>query len=228
MYMYLNLPTHTAVCYDHFNHCVWTSNDDWIDMWDCTGKVRLAVHHLATRLGKTSASELIPEPDKSQKTVEGIHSCIVVQCMLTQKPAVIQKIIHIPLHFPIYLSPFPSPFLCPSPPSPSPCPLLSHLPHPSPFLSTSLSLSLSLLLVSEAIRLLLRHIGIESCRLVPSSEMRSVVPHHLSLVFLDQCCDLLSAAMSEGDWENCQAISVTLLVSVRRGRGECEEGERGV
>ena len=73
MYMYLNLHTHTAVCYDHFNHCVWTSNDDWIDMWDCTGKVRLAVHHLATRLGKSSASELIPELDKSQKTVEGIQ-----------------------------------------------------------------------------------------------------------------------------------------------------------
>jgi E3 ubiquitin-protein ligase HECTD4 len=124
-----------AVCYDYHNHCVWTSNDDWIDTWDCTGKVRLAVHHLATRLGKTSASELIPELDKSQKTVE----------------------------------------------------------------------------VSEAISLLLRHIAIESCRLVPSSEMRSVVPHHLSLVFLDQCCDLLTAAMSQRDWENCQAISVTLL-----------------
>lgn len=68
--------------------------------------------------------------------------------------------------------------------------------------------------VSEAIRLLLRHIGIESCRLVPSSQMRSVIPHNLSLVFLEQCCDLLSSAVTENDWENCQAIIITLLVSV--------------
>ena len=64
-------PSCPAACYDSRNHCVWTTNDDWVDVWDCAGKVRLAVHHLATRLGKSSASELIPELDKEQKTVEG-------------------------------------------------------------------------------------------------------------------------------------------------------------
>lgn len=67
--------------------------------------------------------------------------------------------------------------------------------------------------VSEAIRLLLRHIGIESCRLMPSSDMKTAIPHNLSLAFLEQCCDLLSSAMTGHDWENCQAIIVTLLVS---------------
>ena len=72
--------------------------------------------------------------------------------------------------------------------------------------------------VSEAIRLLLRHIGIESCRLVPSCDMKTVIPHNLSVVFLEQCCDLLSSAMADHDWENCQALIVTLLV--RRGGSE--------
>ena len=67
--------------------------------------------------------------------------------------------------------------------------------------------------VSEAIRLLLRHIGIESCRLVPGGDHRGVVPHNLSLTFLEQCCDLLESAMATRDWENCQALTVTLLVS---------------
>ena len=64
-------PSCPAACYDSRNHCVWTTNDDWVDVWECAGKVRLAVHHLATRLGKSSASELIPELDKEQKTVGG-------------------------------------------------------------------------------------------------------------------------------------------------------------
>ena len=62
---------HSAACYDSRNHCVWTTNDDWVDVWDCAGKVRLTVHHLATRLGKKSVSELIPELDKEQQIVEG-------------------------------------------------------------------------------------------------------------------------------------------------------------
>ena len=61
----------SAACYDSINHCVWTSNDDWIDLWDCCGKARPAVHLLASRLGKTSTQDLIPVTDKSQKTMEG-------------------------------------------------------------------------------------------------------------------------------------------------------------
>ena len=51
-----------AACYDSRNHCVWTCNDDWIDVWDCAGKVRVAAHQLASRLGKSSVSDLIPLP----------------------------------------------------------------------------------------------------------------------------------------------------------------------
>ena len=63
----------SAACYDSINHCVWTSNDDWVDVWDCCGKVRPAVHLLASRLGKSSTQELIPDTDNSQKTVEGVN-----------------------------------------------------------------------------------------------------------------------------------------------------------
>ena len=62
----------SASCYDPQSHCVWTSNDDWVDVWECSGKVRLAVHHLAARLGKSSVAELIPELDNTQTTAEGI------------------------------------------------------------------------------------------------------------------------------------------------------------
>ena len=70
--------------------------------------------------------------------------------------------------------------------------------------------------MSEAICLLLRHIGIESCRLVPGSERRGGVihvSHNLSLSFLEQSCDLLSSAMANRHWENCQALIITLMVS---------------
>ena len=60
--------------------------------------------------------------------------------------------------------------------------------------------------------MLLRHIGIESCRLSPGAETRDVVPHNLPLSFLEQSCDLLGSALVARDWDNCQALVVTLLV----------------
>ena len=78
---------------------------------------------------------------------------------------------------------------------------------------------------SEAIKLLLRHIGIESCRLVPGYEVSSTISHGLPLVFLRQCCDLLDSARAEGDWGNCQAIVITLLV--RGWEGGREGGREG-
>ena len=53
---------------------MWTSHDDWVDVWECAGKTRLAVHHLTARLGKSSTSALIPQPDKNQKTMEGAYT----------------------------------------------------------------------------------------------------------------------------------------------------------
>ncbi len=128
--------THTAACYDSRNHCVWTANDDWVDIWDCAGRVRVAVHHLATRLGKSSVDELLPPLRADAKTIH----------------------------------------------------------------------------VSEAIALMLRHIGIESYRLVPGYEFSSTVVHHLPLVFLQQCCDLLEASIGEGNWGDAQPIIITLQV----------------
>lgn len=137
--------THTlplsAACYDSRNHCVWTCNDDWIDVWDCAGKVRVAAHQLALRLGKSSIAELIPPP------------------------------------------------------------LTPHQPHP--YSSNTIS-------VSEAISLTLRHVGIESCRLVPGCEFSTTVVHNLPLSFLEQCCDLLRCSLEEKTWDNALAVVVTL------------------
>ena len=130
-----------AACYDSRNHCVWTCNDDWIDVWDCAGKVRVAAHQLASRLGKSSVSDLIPPP------------------------------------------------------------LLPHQPHP--YSSNSIS-------VSEAISLMLRHVGIESCCLVPGCEFSTTVIHNLPVSFLEQCCDLLQCSLTERSWDNALAVVVTL------------------
>ena len=132
----------TAACYDSRNHCVWTCNDDWIDVWDCAGKVHVAAHLIASRLGKASIAELIP------------------------------------------------PSLTP------------HQPHP--YSSNAIS-------VSEAISLMLRHVGIESCRLVPGCEFSTTVVHNLPLSFLEQCCDLLKCNLKDGSWDNALAVVVTLL-----------------
>ena len=145
---------------------MWTCNDDYIDVWDCTGKVRVAAHQLALRLGKACVEELIPAT---------------------------------------------------SPPSSS---------------SSSSSSKPATLPVSEAIALMLRHIGIESCRLAPGFEFTMVVVHSLPLSFLRQCCDLLEAGVAEGAWSNVQAVVVTLqavlpsFLSTGREKEE-EEGEGG-
>ena len=131
----------SAACYDSRNHCVWTCNDDWIDVWDCAGKVRVAAHQLASRLGKSSITELIPPP------------------------------------------------------------LIPHQPHPY---------SSNTITVAEAISLMLRHVGIESCRLVPGCEFSTTVVHNLPLSFLEQCCDLLRCSVKEGGWDNALAVVVTL------------------
>ena len=60
-------PSLSAACYDSRNHCVWTSNNDWLDIWDCSGKVRVAAHHLASRLGKASVEQLIPPVQSEQE-----------------------------------------------------------------------------------------------------------------------------------------------------------------
>ena len=130
-----------AACYDSRNHCVWTCNDDWIDVWDCAGKVRVAAHQLASRLGKSSIAELIPPP------------------------------------------------------------LTPHQPHPY---------SSNTITVAEAISLMLRHVGIESCRLVPGCEFSTTVVHNLPLSFLEQCCDLLRCSLKESSWDNALAVVVTL------------------
>ena len=66
--------------------------------------------------------------------------------------------------------------------------------------------------VSEAISLMLRHIGMESCRLVP--EFSTTVVHNLPLSFLEQCAELLDCSLKEQAWANAQAIIITLQVSV--------------
>lgn len=134
-----------AACYISSHHCVWTCNDDWIDVWDCAGKVRIAPHQLATRLGKDSIQDLIP-------------SC---------------------------------------PPS-----------------STVDTIS-----VSEAISLMLRHVGMESCRLVP--EFSTTVVHSLPLTFLEQCCELLSCSVEEEVWSNTQAVIIVLQVRSKSVKPVC-------
>lgn len=132
----LSSPPGSAACYDSRNHCLWTCNNDWIDIWDCAGKVRVAIHHLASRLGKSDITELIPSLQADQGTIP----------------------------------------------------------------------------VSEAITLMLRHIGIESCRLVPGSEFSMTVVHSLPLAFLEQCCDLLDSNVHKENSENALAIVITMQV----------------
>ena len=66
-----SFPPPPAASYDSINHCVWTTNDDSVDVWDCSGKSRPAVHLLAGRLGKPSTQDLIPDTDGTRNTVQG-------------------------------------------------------------------------------------------------------------------------------------------------------------
>ena len=69
--------------------------------------------------------------------------------------------------------------------------------------------------VFEAISLMLRHIGMESCRLVP--EFSTTVVHSLPLAFLEQCCQLLEYSVEDQAWPNAQAVIITLQVGVVSG-----------
>ena len=72
--------------------------------------------------------------------------------------------------------------------------------------------------VSEAIGLMLRHIGMESCRLVP--EFSTMVVHSLPLSFLEQCSELLECSLKDQAWDNAQAVIITLQVGgLRLGLG---------
>lgn len=66
--------------------------------------------------------------------------------------------------------------------------------------------------VAEAISLMLRHIGIESCQIAPSRGIGTAVMHSLPLLFLQQCCDQLEWSLEEKNWPNVQAIVITLQV----------------
>lgn len=128
------IPPYTAACYDPRNLCVWTANDDWIDVWDCAGKVKVSACHLDARLGRLELNRDTAASDPNT--------------------------------------------MC----------------------------------VSSAISILLRHIGVESCRLVPGLEFSTLVVHSLPLSFLSQCCDLLESSMAAESWGNAQAVIVTLQV----------------
>ena len=121
---------------------MWSCNDNWLDVWDCARKVRIAPHQLASRLGQPSVDALIPFSA-----------------------------------------------------------------HPSDTIT-----------VSQAISLMLRHIGMESCRLVP--DFSTTVVHNLPLAFLEQCCRLLQCSLQDQAWDNAQAILVTLQVCQRREERE--------
>ncbi len=128
----------TAACYDPRNLCVWTTNDDWIDVWNCAGKVKVSSHHLDERLGKLEQNS---DPQLEQNEDNSHTLCI-----------------------------------------------------------------------TSAISFLLRHIGVESCRLVPGLEFPNLVLHSLPLSFLSQCCDLLGSSVAVESWGNVQVIIVTLQV----------------
>lgn len=71
--------------------------------------------------------------------------------------------------------------------------------------------------ISDAITLILRHIGIESYRLVPGYEFSTIVVHHLPISFLQHCCDILEASVANDNWGNALPIVITLQVGSSLG-----------
>lgn len=67
--------------------------------------------------------------------------------------------------------------------------------------------------LSEVIELLLRHSGIESCRLASSRDLGSPISHNLSLAFLENCITILQCCVKECHWNNALANVITLEVS---------------
>ena len=130
------LPSALAACYDAKSHCVWTLCDNGVDVWDCAGRCRIALHQLAQRLADGSIEKLIPSTCGQAESIS----------------------------------------------------------------------------VAEAISLMLRHIGIESCQITPSKGVGGAVVHSLPLLFLQQCCDQLEWSVEEKNWANVQATVITLQV----------------
>ena len=66
--------------------------------------------------------------------------------------------------------------------------------------------------LSAAISMILDHVGLQSCLLVPGVEAAIAYKHSYPLSFLEQCCDLLENSLSEGRWSNCLSLLVSLQV----------------
>ena len=77
--------------------------------------------------------------------------------------------------------------------------------------------------IEEAIVLLLRHSGMESCRLTPGKDFGTPVVHSLSLSFLTHCCDILEHCIARDQYENALANVITLQVGVAMGGAKFSE-----
>ena len=66
----------------------------------------------------------------------------------------------------------------------------------------------------DTIDFLLRHSGMESCRLVPSQAFFHPVDHCLYLSFLTHVLSILHCSVEEKSWNNVQANIITLQVGI--------------
>ena len=64
----------------------------------------------------------------------------------------------------------------------------------------------------DTIDLLLRHSGMESCRLVPSQAFSRPVEHNLKLTFLRHVLSIVQCSVEEKSWNNVLANIITLQV----------------
>lgn len=71
--------------------------------------------------------------------------------------------------------------------------------------------------IRKAIQLLLRHSGIESCRLSPGKDFGSPVTHNLSLSFFSHCCDILEYSIAHDQLDNALTCVITLQVGAAVG-----------
>lgn len=77
--------------------------------------------------------------------------------------------------------------------------------------------------IQEAIVLLLRHSGMESCRLTPGKDFGIPVVHSLSPSFLTHCCDILEHCITRDQYDNTLANIITLQVGVTMGGAKFSE-----
>ena len=161
------------------------------------GRVHIAAHHLATRLGKQSVEELIPslpplEPDR--KSTSGLGRSLSesdsksVSELDGKGASVLDRSTSEPDR---------------ENGSESGGKNVSE-----PDRKNVLELDRKSISVPGAISLLLRHVGIESCRIVPGPG--AAVSHTFPLSFLRQCCDLLACGVEERCWDNVGAVLMTL------------------